>query len=242
MDDHDQDALGQVHKADQERVPEGIFYSVVKSGQNRENIKAGQQQEEGYDKQHRFHDLCTVSCHHHQCHPPVHCDDRKDNEHDQPDDRRLLKILFKGLKISFYDIRVIPSRHFDRHIIQCRNRRSCRKNRNTADDCQHVQDHQVGNLAQKDHDRAVQVKKLHSYIPLFSCCQNLSKTVRAVLDHFLAVYIRKIRRQFFPFWKTWFRKSITLCFRSCQKCCAVLAAIALAVSITVSFAGSISCS
>ena len=46
MDDHDQDALGQVHKADQERVPEGIFYSVVKSGQNRENIKTGQQQEE----------------------------------------------------------------------------------------------------------------------------------------------------------------------------------------------------
>ena len=59
MDDHDQDALGQVHKADQERVPEGIFYSVVKSGQNRENIKAGQQQEEGYDKQHRLH--CFLS-------------------------------------------------------------------------------------------------------------------------------------------------------------------------------------
>ena len=98
-----------------------------------------------------------------------HENDQKEQQR-KPHQRGLLKILPEGLEELFDKIPVLPVFHLKEAVVHRRGGSTDRNDRNTAHKKQQIQDQQIRNLAQKPHQRVVQIKQTSQHnVPSRNC-------------------------------------------------------------------------
>ena len=145
----------------EKRIEQGLLHRVIELALQREHEQRDTEPGQCKADEDRQHD--GPHRRRHRLHPQeeiqVEPDDRAYGQQDQPDGRRLLEILLKGLEKAADRGAVLIPHQLQGHIVDRRGGRSYGENGDAADDPQQVQHHDIEKFADKAPYRIVVIKE-----------------------------------------------------------------------------------
>ena len=143
----------------QQRVAERVPDRVVKFGQHGINIgKNHQIKSDGDHENITQNHIQTVFTGHLPGKIQIKQQNSAHNQHNQVDDDALTEILFERVKESPDNIRFFVARHFQCHIEHGSDGRADGDYRNTADDTENIENHQISHSSHKSKKLVVRVE------------------------------------------------------------------------------------